>query len=93
MKDDQKILTVFFHLNAIFLIWFLITAFCLRFVSAWWTGNVASVLINQELGYEDVWEDGDVAAPFLIFALDGEKWSASRPDRFNIEKIFPVPIE
>jgi hypothetical protein len=38
-------------------------------------------LINQALRHEGVWESEDIAPPFLISALDGGEWSASRLGR------------
>jgi hypothetical protein len=40
-------------------------------------------LINYVPRYEDVWESGRIALPFLISALDGGEWSASRSRRFT----------
>jgi hypothetical protein len=38
------------------------------------------------------WESGDIAQAFLISALDGRKWSASHPARFNSgERTTPSP--
>jgi hypothetical protein len=35
----------------------------------------------------ETWGSGGIAPPFLISALDGGEWSASRPGRFNAGKI------
>jgi hypothetical protein len=36
------------------------------------------LLINYASQHEDVWGNGGTAPPFLITALDGDEWSASR---------------
>jgi hypothetical protein len=33
--------------------------------------------------HEAVWGNGGIALPFLMSALDGGEWSASRPGRFT----------
>jgi hypothetical protein len=38
------------------------------------------------ISHEDVWGNGGIAAPFLISALDGGEWSASRPGHFTTGK-------
>jgi hypothetical protein len=35
------------------------------------------------VSHEDVWGNGGITAPFLILALDGGEWSASRPGHFT----------
>jgi hypothetical protein len=37
----------------------------------------------MSLCLEDVWGTGGIALPFLTSAVDGDKWSASRPCRFT----------
>jgi hypothetical protein len=39
-----------------------------------------------------MWKSGGIAPPFLISALDGGEWSASRPCRFTPGKEHSVPI-
>jgi hypothetical protein len=36
---------------------------------------------------------GGIAPLFLVWALDGGEWSASRPGRFTPGKEPPVPVE
>jgi hypothetical protein len=39
--------------------------------------------------HEDICASGGIAPPFLISALDGGEWSASRPCRFTSEETAP----
>jgi hypothetical protein len=50
-------------------------------------------LINQAPRYEDVWGSGGIDPPLLIWALDGGKWSASRPGRFPLVYNFFFVVE
>jgi hypothetical protein len=36
------------------------------------------------------WGSGVIAPPFLILALEGREWSASRPGRFTPGEIYPL---
>jgi hypothetical protein len=40
-------------------------------------------LINLAPRHADVWRSGRIAPPFLLSALEGCQWSASRPCRFT----------
>jgi hypothetical protein len=46
-------------------------------------------LTNQSSGHEGVHGSGDIAPTFLIQALDGDDWSASRPGRFTPVETVP----
>jgi hypothetical protein len=41
------------------------------------------------MAHEDLWGSGGIAPPFLISALDGGEWSASRPYHFTSGEIAP----
>jgi hypothetical protein len=45
--------------------------------------KLALYLFTYALRYEDVWGSGSVGPPFLISAIIGCEWSASRPCRFT----------
>jgi hypothetical protein len=45
--------------------------------------------VNLSLCHDDIWASGGIASPFLISALDGGEWSASRFHRFSPGKIAP----
>jgi hypothetical protein len=39
-----------------------------------------SLTLIYQARHGDVWGSGSIAPPFLISTLDGDEWSASRPD-------------
>jgi hypothetical protein len=48
-----------------------------------WKAKVYLCLISYALCHEDIWEIGFTAPLFLISALDGSEWLATRPYRFT----------
>jgi hypothetical protein len=49
-------------------------------------------LSNQALRHEDVWRSEGMDPLFLTSSLDGDEWSASRPDHFRSGEVVPVTL-
>jgi hypothetical protein len=50
-------------------------------------------VLNWAPHHEDVCWSGDIVPPFLILALDGGEWSASRPGHFTPGERAPNPLD